>query len=95
MDRPAAKTSMNCRALHRERRAALPQNDSERLRIGLRDLQTLYPSVDIQGQYLESFAVAWPLEWSTGNTMFFPGQFRTLFNTARAPEGNVFFAAST
>ena len=70
----------------------LPQNDSERVRIALRDLQTLYPSVDINGQYVGSFAVAWPNEWATGDAMFFPGQFRTLFNTARAPEGNVYFA---
>ena len=28
----------------------------------------------------------------TGDAMFFPGQFRNLFNIARQPEGNVFFA---
>jgi monoamine oxidase len=70
----------------------LPENEAERERIALRDLQKLYPNVQIQNQFIESFAVAWPNKWATGDAMFFPGQFRTLFNTARAPEGNVFFA---
>jgi hypothetical protein len=70
----------------------LPENTEERTRIALRDLQKLYPSVDIYGQFITSFAVAWPNKWATGDAMFFPGQFRKLFNTARAPEGNVYFA---
>ncbi|HYH82267.1 MAG TPA: FAD-dependent oxidoreductase [Longimicrobium sp.] len=71
----------------------LPQSREERERIALRDLQTVYgDEVDVAGQFIESFDVAWPNEWATGDAMFFPGQFRHLFNVARQPEGNVHFA---
>jgi monoamine oxidase len=70
----------------------LPQTESERVRIALRDLQALYPKVDITAQFIEAFAVAWPVKWATGDAMFFPGQFWLLFNIARMPEGYVFFA---
>lgn len=71
----------------------LPQSAGDRIRIALRDLQDFYPGeVDVRAEFLESFDVAWPLEWATGDAMFFPGQFRQLFNAARAPAGNVFFA---
>jgi monoamine oxidase len=71
----------------------LPQNPDERIRLALRDLQTLYQdTVDIHEQFIESYDVAWPSEWATGDAMFFPGQFRQLFNTARQPEQNIYFA---
>jgi monoamine oxidase len=71
----------------------LPVNEADRVRIGLEDLQKLYQgTVDIKAQFIEAFSVAWPVEWATGDAMFFPGQFGQLFNVAREPEGNVFFA---
>lgn len=71
----------------------LPKSREERVRIGLRNLQELYGSeVDVREEFIEAFDVAWPTEWATGDAMFFPGQFRRLFNVARRPEGNVYFA---
>lgn len=71
----------------------LPQKQEDRLRLALRDLQTLYQGrVDIAGQFIESFDVAWPSEWATGDAMFFPGQFGRLFNCARQPEQSIYFA---
>ena len=73
--------------------AWLPQQAAERERLALRDLQTLYgDEVDVRAEFIESFAVAWPNEWSTGDAKFLPGQFRTLFHAARANAGNVHFA---
>lgn len=71
----------------------LPQSREERIRLGLRELQRLYGSeVDVAAQFIEAFDVAWPIEWATGDAMFFPGQFRQLFNVAQQPEGNIHFA---
>ncbi|HEY1016482.1 MAG TPA: NAD(P)/FAD-dependent oxidoreductase [Herpetosiphonaceae bacterium] len=74
--------------------AWLPQSADERVRIALRDLQTLYApaGVDVGAEFIEACAVAWPNEWSTGDAKFLPGQFRSLFHAAREPEGNVYFA---
>lgn len=74
--------------------AWLPQSTDERIRIALRDLQALYgpAGIDVGAEFLEACAVAWPNEWSTGDAKFLPGQFRSLFNAAREPEGNVYFA---
>ncbi len=74
--------------------AWLPQSAEERTRIALRDLQDLYgpDGVDVEAEFLEAFAVAWPNEWSTGDAKFLPGQFRSLFAVAREPEGNIHFA---
>jgi monoamine oxidase len=71
----------------------LPQDESERVRLALRDLQTVYQSsVDIDQEFIEAFEVNWSVEESTGDAMFFPGQFRKLFNVARQPEGHIYFA---
>jgi monoamine oxidase len=71
----------------------LPQSQAERVRIALRDLDTVYRGeVDVHAQFIEAFDVAWPLQWATGDAMFFPGQFRQLFNVARQPEENIYFA---
>jgi monoamine oxidase len=71
----------------------LPQSQEERVRLALRDLQTLYQdTVDIEAEFIESYDVAWPSEWATGDAMFFPGQFRQLFNNARQPEQHIYFA---
>lgn len=71
----------------------LPQDEAERVRLALRDLQTVYgDAVDVHGQFVEAFDVSWTARESTGDAMFFPGQFRNLFNIARQPEGDVYFA---
>ncbi len=71
----------------------LAQSQENRVRLALDNLNTLYNGqVDVYGQYIESFDVAWSLEWATGDAMFFPGQFRSLFAIARQPEGHVYFA---
>jgi monoamine oxidase len=71
----------------------LPMSEADRIRIGLDDLQTLYAGVvDVKSQFIEAFSVAWPIEWATGDAMFFPGQFGQLFNVARLPENHIYFA---
>jgi monoamine oxidase len=71
----------------------LPKSQEERVSIGLKNLQEIYAGeVDVAEQFLEAFDVVWPNEWATGDAMFFPGQFRCLFNAARQAEGNVHFA---
>lgn len=71
----------------------LPQSPADRVRLALRDLQTVYgSSVDVQAQFLDAFEVNWTVQESTGDAMFFPGQFKNLFNVARQPEGNIYFA---
>ena len=71
----------------------LPQPENERVRLALRDLQTIYQGqVDIAAQFIKAFEVNWTAQPSTGDAMFFPGQFKNLFNVARQPEGNVYFA---
>ncbi|SMC28548.1 Monoamine oxidase [Andreprevotia lacus DSM 23236] len=71
----------------------LPQDDAERVRLALRDLQTVYQgTVDVRSQFIEAFSVAWPDKWATGDAMFYPGQFRRLFNVARQNEGHIYFA---
>ena len=73
--------------------AWLPQAEDDRVRLALRDLQTTYGElVKIDEQFIEAFEVNWTIEESTGDAMFFPGQFKNLFNVARQPEGNVYFA---
>jgi monoamine oxidase len=71
----------------------LPKSQEDRVRIGLQNLQKLYgDEVNVREEFIEAFDVAWPMEWATGDAMFFPGQFRRLFNVARRPEGNIYFA---
>jgi monoamine oxidase len=71
----------------------LAQPEGERVRLALRDLQTLYQGeVDVEAQFIKAFEVNWTAQPSTGDAMFFPGQFKNLFNIARQPEGNVYFA---
>ena len=73
--------------------AWLPQAEDDRVRLALRDLQTTYGElVKIDEQFIEAFEVNWTIEELTGDAMFFPGQFKNLFNVARQPEGNVYFA---
>jgi monoamine oxidase len=48
--------------------------------------------VDVQSQFISAFEVNWTAKPSTGDAMFFPGQFKNIFNVARRPEGSVYFA---
>jgi monoamine oxidase len=71
----------------------LPQPENERIRLAKRDLQTVYQDqVNIDDLFINAFEVNWTAQPSTGDAMFFPGQFKNLFNVAREPEGNVYFA---
>lgn len=71
--------------------AWLPQAEEDRIRLALRDLQTMYRGlVDLEEQFIEHFEVT--VEESTGDAMFFPGQFKNLFNVARQSEGKMYFA---
>ena len=71
----------------------LPQPENERIRLALRDLQAVYQGqVDVASLFVKAFEVNWTEQPSTGDAMFFPGQFKNLFNVARQPEGNVYFA---
>jgi monoamine oxidase len=71
----------------------LAQPADERIRLALRDLHDLYAGlVDVDALFIEAFDVNWAAQPSTGDAMFFPGQFKDLFNVARRAEGNVHFA---
>lgn len=71
----------------------LAQPEPERVRLALRDLGTVYKGqVDVEAQFVKAFEVNWTEQPSTGDAMFFPGQFKNLFNVARQPEGSVYFA---
>lgn len=77
----------------------LPLQPHERRSLAAHCLQKLYPDVDIAGQLLETFDVAWSSKSSTGDAMFLPGQFTTYFEVARQPESvgtsgvpNIYFA---
>lgn len=70
--------------------AFLPKNEKERICLGLRDLKKVYgDQVDIDDQDIQ---LTGQMKNQQETPCFFPGQFRTLFNIARAPEGNVYFA---
>ncbi|OBZ68688.1 hypothetical protein A0H81_11177 [Grifola frondosa] len=64
----------------------------ERRRVAVRCLAEVYPDVDVAGELLETFDVAWSARAATGDAMFLPGQFSLLFGPARSPEGDIFFA---
>ncbi|KAA1478689.1 amine oxidase [Dentipellis sp. KUC8613] len=71
----------------------LPLSEAERRTLALQCLARLYDDqVDVYGQLIETFDVAWCATAATGDAMFLPGQFRPHFEAARCPEGNIFFA---
>lgn len=71
----------------------LPLPEKERVRLALRDLQAVYQGqVDVESIFVDAFEVNWTAQASTGDAMFFPGQFKNLFDVAGQPEGNVYFA---
>lgn len=71
----------------------LPAKDEQRKECALRDLEVLYPDVNIREQFTGKYkSVHWSAEWSTGVTDFLPGQFSHLLPNLRKHEGNIFFA---
>jgi monoamine oxidase len=66
----------------------LPASDEQRKAIALRDLQLLYPRVDIQNEFTgKCKSVHWSAEWSSGVADFLPGQFTELYPALKEPEG--------
>ncbi|PKY55155.1 hypothetical protein RhiirA4_427302 [Rhizophagus irregularis] len=64
--------------------------EKERICLGLRDLKKVYgDQVDIDDQDIQ---LTGQMKNQQETPCFFPGQFHTLFNIARAPEGNDYFA---
>ncbi|ETW83664.1 hypothetical protein HETIRDRAFT_62302 [Heterobasidion irregulare TC 32-1] len=70
----------------------LSLTEIERRSLALRCLDEVYPDVDVYGQLMETFDIAWAAQNATGDAMFLPGQFHLRFEDARRPEGNVYFA---
>ncbi|KAI0075063.1 hypothetical protein K474DRAFT_1647054 [Panus rudis PR-1116 ss-1] len=67
--------------------AWLPLGPDERRNLAVHCLSRVYPSVDIVGQLMDTFDVAWSARASTGDAKFLPGQFQERFTEARRPEG--------
>ena len=66
----------------------LPATDEQRKAIALRDLQLLYPRINIQDEFTgKCKSVHWAAEWSSGVADFLPGQFKELYPALREPEG--------
>ena len=82
----------------------LTKSKSDKIRLVLRDLQLLYPEVDIAREYAggidphtdkflkSSFVMDWSLESSIGLATCYPGQFCSLYPIMVQPQGNVYFA---
>ena len=71
-----------------------PLSHSERRRLALKDIATMYRMEDrcINDLLIETSDKVWSESTATGTTMFLPGQFHTTFNEAREHEGNIYFA---
>ncbi|RYP71975.1 hypothetical protein DL770_008037 [Monosporascus sp. CRB-9-2] len=65
-----------------------------RVKLVLEDLDTFFSKqgVNTYDQFIDTFDVRWPSEVSSGNTMYFPGQFSKCHEVSKQPEGDVFFA---
>ncbi|KAF8597089.1 amine oxidase [Ceratobasidium sp. AG-I] len=73
--------------------AWLPLSPSARRGLALDCLEVVYYDVDnIRELLIETFDVTWSSESATGDAMFLPGQWASRFETARRPEGNIYFA---
>lgn len=83
----------------------LSRKNVEKVQLVLRDLQLIYPEVDIAGQYAggadpgnemftkEAFIIDWLSEWSMGvGSLCYPGQFSYLYPTLAMPRGKIYFA---
>ena len=66
----------------------LPASDEQRKNIALRDLQSLYPKVDIRKEFTGKWkSIHWTAESSSGVAHFLPGQFKQLYPALQEPEG--------
>ena len=66
----------------------LPASDEQRKAIALRDLQLLYPKVEIVKEFTgKCKSVHWAAHWSSGVADFLPGQFKQLYPALKEPEG--------
>lgn len=80
--------------------AWLPLKREERRDLALDCLAKLYDGrkdvdgtvIDVRDLFIEHDDAVWSSESATGDAMFLPGQFRSHFEAARRPEGNIFFA---
>ena len=80
----------------------LPTSLEMKIKMALKDLQELYPEVDVAGEYAggrpgdESFLKeAVPFTWGVGNpgyASFYAGQFTAFYDTMVEPQGNIYFA---
>ena len=82
----------------------LPKSKQEKVVIALKDLQKLYPEVDIFEEFAggsdpnsvsfldEAFTVQWGVESTPSDASFYPGQFTSLYKAMNGSQGNVYFA---
>eukprot|EP01084_Bolivina_argentea_P181664 313720_1 len=66
--------------------------ETERIEIGLRDLQIVYSDINIKDEFIEGVSINWAQSDATGFASLLPGQFSHIYNVAKKPEGNIFFA---
>ncbi len=80
-------------------------SDVEKVQLILRDLQTLYPEVDVASEYAggtnpsslsylaEIFVMDWTTQWTMGVAgIHYPGHFRHIYSLLAQNQGNVYFA---
>lgn len=82
----------------------LPKSDQEKIKMALLNLQTLYPEVDVAGEYAggtdetspsylnEAFPVEWAVKWPLGDATFYAGQFSYLYPVMKEPQGEIYFS---
>lgn len=77
----------------------LPLSPLERRSLALECLANMYQGkrdngkkIDVYDLLIETSDAVWSESTATGDAMFLPGQFRSRFDVARQPEGNIYFA---
>jgi len=77
----------------------LPLTPLERRSLAIHCIATMYQNewdgdkkINVFDLLIETSDAVWSSSTATGDAMFLPGQFRTRFDVARQPEGNVYFA---
>lgn len=69
----------------------LSKSPEQQTEIALRDISQLYGK-KVTSEFIESKPVSWAAKWTLGDAKFLPGQFRDLYQIARKPEKNIYFA---
>ena len=70
----------------------------EKINLALHNLQELYPEVDVYSEYAGSesdeafIEEAVSVEWPSGDTVYYAGQFSSLYPTLKQAQGNIYFA---